>query len=83
MDCEIASQLRLLRFRQAAEAIETGAYRSASSPCISVRCNSQSSGGVHFVFTAQWVIIPPCSGRFAECRRFCSDGVATDGTKEG
>ena len=28
-------------------------------------------------------IIPPRSGRFAECRQICCDSVATDGTEEG
>jgi hypothetical protein len=35
------------------------------------------------VLAEQGFIIPPCSGRFAECRQFCCDSVATDGTKEG
>jgi hypothetical protein len=51
--------------------------KSASSPCISVRGNSLSSGGVHFVLAEQQDIIPARSGRFAECRLICCDTVAT------
>jgi hypothetical protein len=71
------------RFGQRSKIAVDASPKGAASPCIFVRCNSQSSGGVRFVLTSQWFIIPPCSGRFAECRRFCCDSVATDGTNEG